>query len=76
MSQVKTGVIVAGKMNKTVVVEIRDTYKHPLYKKAVKRTKRIKAHNDLEALLHDKVKIQETKPYSKKVYFKIVEVIK
>lgn len=76
MAQVKEGVVVSVKMNKTVVVEVKQRKKHPLYKKVLIRSKKIKVHDDLETKLGQLVKIEETKPYSKEVHFKITEVIK
>ena len=76
MAQVKEGKVVSVKMNKTVVVEIKLRKKHPLYRKILIRSKRIKVHNDQEVRVGQLVKIEETRPYSKEVHFKILEVIK
>ncbi len=76
MSQNKTGVVVSDKMEKTVVVKIISKVKHPLYKKQLTRSKNIKAHDELGAKTGDKVKIAQTKPYSKTVAFKVLEVLK
>lgn len=66
------GKVVSLKMLKTAVVEVERTVTHPLYKKVLKRTKRIKADtNSLELSLGDKVKIIETKPMSRDKYFKV-----
>jgi len=66
MSKILTGRILNLKMQKTVVVEIDTTYTHPLYKKTLKRTKKVKAHYDgTDLKIGDKVTIQETKPISK-----------
>ncbi len=75
MPQVKLGTVVSAKMQKTVVVEVEMRKKHPLYKKIIKRSKKIKAHDELGAKSGQKVKIAETKPFSKNVHFKVVEVI-
>lgn len=75
MPQVKVGTVVGAKMQKTVIVEIITRVKHPIYKKQVKKTTRLKAHDDLEVKVGQKVKIQETKPISKDVHFKTMEVI-
>lgn len=75
MPQVKVGVVVSKKMQKTVVVEIEMRKKHPLYKKIIKRSKKIKAHDELDVKVGQKVKIAETKPISKNVHFKTIEVI-
>lgn len=76
MAQTKQGVVVSDKMTKTVTVKIVSKVKHPLYKKQMTRSKKIKAHNDVGAKVGDMVKISETKPYSKSVNYKVMEVIK
>lgn len=76
MAKVKTGKVISNKMQKTVVVEIVSIVVHPLYKKQMKRTKNIMAHDELGVNIGDIVKIAETKPFSKSVHFKTVEVIK
>lgn len=76
MSQSKTGVVVSNKMAKTVVVKVAVLVKHPLYKKIMKRSKNIKAHDELKVQVGQTVKIMQSKPYSKDVHFKTVEVIK
>ncbi len=76
MSKIKTGVVISTKMQKTVVVKIVTVVKHPLYKKQIKRSKKIKAHDEIGVKINDKVKIAETKPTSKSVNFKVLEVIK
>ncbi len=75
MSQVKVGTVVSTKMQRTIVVEVEMNKKHPLYKKIIKRSKKIKAHDDLGVKTGQKVKIGETKPISKNVHFKTLEVI-
>ena len=76
MAQNKIGIVELTKMQKTVVVKIESMVKHPLYKKLIKRSKKIKAHDEIGVGVGDKVKIVETKPISKDVNFKIMEVIK
>lgn len=76
MSKVKTGTVISTKMLKTVVVEIKLQIKHPLYKKAITRTRNFKAHDEIGVQIGQKVKIAETKPYSKSVHYKVLEVIK
>lgn len=76
MPQVKSGIVVSDKMQKTVVVEIDSKIRHPLYKKLIKKTIRLKAHDDFGAKVGQKVKIQQIKPVSKDVHFKILEVLK
>lgn len=76
MSRVKTGIVTSTKMLQTVVVKIEGQIKHPLYKKPIKRTKNIKAHDKVGVKVGDKVTIKETKPFSKSVHFEILEVLK
>ena len=76
MPQVKTGTVVSNKMQKTVVVKIEMRAKHPLYKKIITRSKKIKARDELGAKVGQMVKISEVKPISKSVNLKVMEVIK
>lgn len=69
------GQVVSDKMEKTVVVAVEMPKRHPLYSKTIKNTKRMKAHNELGAKLHDTVLIEETRPYSKEVCWIVTEVI-
>lgn len=67
------GKIVSTKMTKTVVVEVERAKIHPLYKKIVKKTKRIKAHSEDSSLkLGDMVKIASVKPLSKEKHFRVI----
>lgn len=67
-----TGTVVSLKMKDTAVVEVERKIIHPLYKKVIRRTTRLKVDtNSIELSLDDKVKIVETKPYSKNKFFKI-----
>ncbi len=59
-----TGVVTSNKMTKTVVVEIRRTYRHPLYKKVVHTSHRVKAHDELDCQIGDQVQIVESRPLS------------
>lgn len=71
------GKIVSVKMNRTVIVEVTRKTAHPLYKKLLKRSTRIKADSGEMALsLGQKVLITETKPISKEKFFKVTEVLK
>ena len=72
MPQVKEGVVVSNKMKKTVVVKVSMKVKHPLYKKIIKRSRKFKARDEIGAAVGQKVKIVETKPFSKDVHFKVV----
>jgi len=60
-----TGVVTSNKMDKTVVVEIARTYQHGLYKKVVKSSKRVMAHDDLACQIGDHVRIVESHPISR-----------
>ena len=63
-------------MDKTIVVSIEDSVKHPLYKKVIKRTATFKAHDENnECNIGDKVKIMETRPLSRDKRFRLVEII-
>jgi small subunit ribosomal protein S17 len=70
------GVVTSTKMNKTVVVTVETVKSHPLYDKKVKSSKKFLAHNELEVSEGDMVTIQESKPFSKKVTFEVVKVLK
>jgi len=76
MAQIKVGLVESTKMQKTIVVKVKSMVKHPLYKKLIKRSKKIKAHDEIGVNVGDKVKIVETKPISKDVNFKVLEVVK
>ena len=72
----RVGLVVSDKMDKTIVVAIADRVAHPLYKKIVKRTYKLKAHDELnDAHVGDKVKVMETRPMSKDKRWRLVEVI-
>jgi small subunit ribosomal protein S17 len=60
-----TGIVTSNKMMKTVVVETTRSYRHPVYKKVVHLSKRVKAHDELGCNIGDKVQIVETRPLSK-----------
>ena len=59
-----TGVVTSNKMQKTVVVEITQTYRHPLYKKVIHSSNRVKAHDELGCQIGDEVQIVESRPLS------------
>ena len=72
----RVGIVVSDKMDKTIVVAVRERVKHPLYKKIVNRTKKFKAHDENNACgIGDKVLIQETRPLSKDKCWRLVEVV-
>ncbi len=76
LRKTNVGVVVSDKMDKTVVVAIKDNVKHPLYKKIVKRTVKLKAHDEKnECGVGDRVMIMETRPLSKDKYWRVVEII-
>ena len=72
----RTGIVVSDKMDKTVVVAIADNVQHPLYKKIVKRTVKLKAHDEKnECRIGDRVLVMETRPLSKDKRWRVVEII-
>ena len=76
LRKTRTGKVVSDKMDKTVVVAVEDHVKHPLYKKIVKRTYKLKAHDENnECGIGDKVKVMETRPLSKDKRWRLVEII-
>ena len=76
LRKTRIGKVVSDKMDKTVVVAIEDNVKHPLYNKIVKRTYKLKAHDENnECNIGDRVKVMETRPLSKDKRWRLVEVI-
>ncbi len=74
--KVRTGRVVSDKMDKTVVVAIEYSVKHPLYKKIVKRTYKLKAHDEKnECGIGDRVKVMETRPISKDKRWRLIEIV-
>lgn len=72
----RVGQVVSDKMDKTIVVAIEDSVQHKLYKKIVKRTYKLKAHDENnECKIGDKVKVMETRPLSKDKRWRLVEII-
>ena len=72
----RIGVVVSDKMDKTVVVAIKDKAKHPLYKKTINKTKKLKAHDEnIECGIGDTVLIAETRHLSKDKCWRLVEII-
>ena len=72
----RVGQVVSDKMDKTVVVAIKDSIKHPIYGKVMKRTYKLKAHDEKnECGIGDRVKVMETRPLSKDKNWRLVEVI-
>ena len=76
LRKTRTGKVVSDKMDKTVVVAIQDSVKHPIYNKVIKRTVKRKAHDENnECKIGDKVKVMETRPLSKDKRWRLVEVV-
>ena len=76
LRKVRVGMVVSGKMDKTVVIAIEDNVKHPVYGKIIKRTLKVHAHDENnECGVGDKVRIMETRPLSKTKRWRVVEVI-
>lgn len=71
-----TGIVTSNKMTKTVVVEIGQTFRHPLYKKVVHTSKRVKAHDELSCQIGDEVQIVESRPLSKDKRWVVESIIK
>ena len=72
----RTGKVVSDKMDKTVVVAIADRVAHPLYKKIVGRTYKLKAHDENnECRVGDRVRVMETRPLSKDKRWRVVEIV-
>jgi len=72
----RTGKVVSNKMDKTAVVAIEDHVKHPLYNKIVKRTSKLKVHDENnECNIGDRVEIMETRPLSKDKRWRLVKII-
>jgi small subunit ribosomal protein S17 len=76
LRKTRVGVVVSDKMDKTIVVAVKDNVKHPLYNKIVKRTYKLKAHDEAnDAHIGDTVKVMETRPLSKDKRWRLVEVM-
>ena len=74
--KVRIGEVVSDKMDKTIVVKIEDSVKHPIYKKIIKRTIKFKAHDENnECNIGDRVEIMETRPLSKDKRWRVSEII-
>ena len=76
LRKTRVGMVVSDKMDKTIVVAIKDNVRHPLYKKIIKRTIKLKAHDENNSCgIGDKVEIMETRPLSKDKRWRLVEII-
>ena len=72
----RIGTVVSDKMDKTIVVAVEDSYQHPLYKKTMKRTYKLKAHDENnECGIGDTVEVMETRPLSKDKRWRLVRII-
>src|SRR4030095_5507297 len=71
-----TGVVTSNKMTKTVVVEITRVFRHPLYRKVVHSSKRVKAHDEIGCQIGDRVEIVESRPLSRDKRWVVANVIK
>ena len=76
LRKVRTGKVVSDKMDKTIVVAIMENERHPLYKKIMKKTYRLKAHDENnECKVGDKVTVMETRPLSRDKRWRLVEIV-
>ena len=74
--KVREGLVVSDKMTKTIVVEVEDRVKHPLYGKVLRRTSKLKAHDEQNACgIGDRVLLMETRPLSATKRWRIVEIL-
>ncbi len=76
LRKTRTGKVVSDKMDKTIVVAVEDHVRHPLYKKIVKKTYKLKAHDaNNECSIGDTVRVMETRPLSKDKRWRLVEIV-
>ena len=76
LRKTRVGTVVSDKMDKTIVVAVRDSVQHPLYKKILKRTVKFKAHDEMnECGVGDRVMIMETRPLSKDKCWRMVKIV-
>ena len=76
LRKTRTGKVISNKMDKTIVVAIEDHVKHPLYKKIVKKTYKLKSHDENnECNIGDTVKVMETRPISKDKRWRLVQIV-
>ena len=76
LRKTRVGVVVSDKMDKTIVVAVRDNVRHPLYSKIVKKTYKLKAHDENnDAKIGDTVRVMETRPLSKDKRWRLVEIM-
>ncbi len=76
LRKTRVGKVVSNKMDKTIVVAVEDSVSHPLYKKIMKRTYKLKAHDENnECNIGDRVEVMETRPLSKDKRWRLVEIV-
>ena len=76
LRKTRIGKVISNKMDKTIVVAVENNVRHPLYKKIVKRTYKLKAHDENnECQIGDKVKVMETRPLSKDKRWRLVSIV-
>ena len=76
LRKTRVGVVVSDKMDKTIVVAVRDNVRHPLYNKIVKKTYKLKAHDEkTDAKIGDTVRVMDTRPLSKDKRWRLVEIM-
>ncbi len=76
LRKTRTGKVVSNKMDKTIVVAVENNVKHPLYNKIIKRTYKLKAHDENnDCNIGDTVRVMETKPLSKDKRWRLVEIV-
>ena len=76
LRKTRVGKVISDKMDKTIVVAVQTSYKHPLYGKTMKRTFKLKAHDENnECQVGDTVKVMETRPLSKDKRWRLVEIV-
>ena len=76
LRKTRVGIVVSDKMDKSIVIAIKDNIRHPLYKKIIKRTIKFKAHDENnECGVGDKVEVMETRPISKDKHWRLVRIL-
>ena len=76
LTKTRVGIVVSDKMDKTITVAIQDNVRHPLYNKIVKKTYKLKAHDETnDAKIGDTVRVMETRPLSKDKRWRLVEIM-
>ena len=76
LRKTRTGKVISDKMDKTIVVSVVNSVRHPLYKKIVKKTYKLKAHDENnECSVGDKVTVMETRPLSRDKRFRLVSIV-